>query len=85
MKEIVEKILEEELGEEEGPEGAEGSGPETEEGRDAPGQVSAEDFNPTLYSLDPQEMARMEEEIRFEMERDLRGDVLAALEAGVEQ
>lgn len=56
-----------------------------EDGPPGAGQVSTEDFNPTLYSLDPQEMARMEEEVRLEMERDLRGDVLAALFDRVEE
>jgi hypothetical protein len=60
-------------GEEGGPEGA------------APGQVSAEDFNPTLYSLDPSERARIQEEIEAELERDLRSDILAALFDRVEE
>jgi len=45
----------------------------------APATVSAEDFNPTLYSLDPKEMERIQEELQAEMQRDLRTDVLAAL------
>ncbi len=51
----------------------------------APGQVSADDFNPTLYSLDPLEMERIQAEIRTEMSRDLRGDVFAALFDRVEE
>jgi HEAT repeat protein len=76
------KILEEEIGGagEEGV-GEEGEG---EEGA-APAQVSAEDFNPTLYSLDPSERARIQDEIDEELNRDLRGDVLAALFDRVEE
>jgi HEAT repeat protein len=47
--------------------------------------LSAEDFNPTLYSLDPLEMQRVQGEIELEMKRDLRGDVLAALFDRVEE
>jgi hypothetical protein len=64
---------------EEGTEGDEGG-----EGA-APGQISAEDFNPTLYSLDPLEMEGIQEEIQVEMGRDLRSDVLAALYDRVEE
>jgi HEAT repeat protein len=49
------------------------------------GVVSAEDFNPTLYSLDPLELQRVQGEIELEMKRDLRGDVLAALFDRVEE
>lgn len=49
------------------------------------GQVSTDDFNPTLYSLDPTEMEKLQEEIRIEMNRDLRGDVLAALFDRIEE
>jgi HEAT repeat protein len=59
---------------------------EEEEGVEAgSGQVSADDFNPTLYSLDPLDMEKIQEEVRAEMERDLRGDVLAALFDRVEE
>ncbi len=44
----------------------------------APG-VSTEDFNPTLYALDPREMQTLRDEIEGELRRDLRSDVLAAL------
>ncbi|NNM05108.1 MAG: hypothetical protein HKO65_08405 [Gemmatimonadetes bacterium] len=54
-------------------------------GPDSPGLVSAADFNPTLYSLDPVEMERLQDEIRIEMERDLRGEVLAALFDRIEE
>ena len=41
--------------------------------------ISKEDFNPTLYSLDPRERQQLEAELEAEMNRDLRGDVLSAL------
>lgn len=43
------------------------------------GAVNREDFNPTLYSLDPREMEHLRQEIQLEARRDLRADVLAAL------
>ena len=43
------------------------------------GVVNREDFNPTLYLLDPREMDALRQEIEQEMARDLRGDVLSAL------
>ena len=75
------KVQEEEM-EAEGTEKDEEPGEDSkgeDEASQSPSQVSTDDFNPTLYSLDPQEMARMQEEIQVEMKRDLRGDVLAAL------
>ena len=55
----------------------------TEQGAAQPdrpkGMVNREDFNPTLYSLDPREMETLREGIQQEMARDLRGDVLSAL------
>lgn len=45
----------------------------------APASVSQDDFNPTLYALDPREMDQLRTEIRREMERDVRTDVAAAL------
>ncbi|MGD8322421.1 MAG: HEAT repeat domain-containing protein [Gemmatimonadota bacterium] len=45
----------------------------------APKSVSQDDFNPTLYALDPREMTALAEEFRKELDRDLRGDVLSAL------
>lgn len=45
----------------------------------SPQTVSQEDFNPTLYALDPREMDVLKGEIEKEIQRDLRGDVLAAL------
>ncbi|MEX0935370.1 MAG: HEAT repeat domain-containing protein [Gemmatimonadota bacterium] len=41
--------------------------------------VRTEDFNPTLYALDEHERQYVQVEIRKEMERDLRTDVLRAL------
>ena len=45
----------------------------------APTAVSQDDFNPTLYALDPREMEQLRAELRLEMERDIRTDVVAAL------
>ncbi len=42
-------------------------------------KVSADDLNPTLYSLNAREMEQLRKELDREMARDLRGDVLAAL------
>ena len=44
-----------------------------------PGVVNREDFNPTLYSLEPSEVEALRQELRGEMERDVRRDVLFAL------
>ena len=44
-----------------------------------PGIVKKEDFNPTLYALDPGEVRRLAEELEREMARDLRTAVLNAL------
>lgn len=41
--------------------------------------VSSDDFNPTLYSLDPREKEEIRLEVEREGNRDLRGDVLLAL------
>lgn len=41
--------------------------------------VNKDDFNPTLYSLDPREMEALKAELHKELHRDLRGDVLSAL------
>jgi hypothetical protein len=41
--------------------------------------VSKDDFNPTLYSLDPREMQALKTELEKELHRDLRNDVLSAL------
>ena len=42
-------------------------------------KISQDSFNPTLYSLDPREIEILQREIEAEVNRDLRGDVLAAL------
>ncbi len=52
---------------------------EAAEDSPAPQQISREDFNPTLYSLDPREKEVLREEVELEMNRDLRADVLNAL------
>ena len=56
-----------------------------DDGETGSSTLRADDFNPTLYSLDPQDMRRIQEEIQAEMNRDLRGDVLAALFDRVEE
>lgn len=68
--------------------GAEEVEPGPEQPQEAAARTSvlgAEDFNPTLYSLDPLELQRIQKEIELEMARDLRGDVLAALFDRVEE
>ncbi len=44
-----------------------------------PATVSKDDFNPTLYALDPREMEILAGELRKELQRDVRADVLNAL------
>ncbi len=53
----------------------------TAEGEAAPERqtIAADDFNPTLYSLDPREKEEMRLAVEREDNRDLRGDVLFAL------
>ena len=46
---------------------------------DAPQTVSQDDFNPTLYVLDPREMETLQAELQKELKRDMRADVLKAL------
>jgi HEAT repeat protein len=41
--------------------------------------VNKDDFNPTLYSLDPRELQTLKAELDKELHRDLRNDVLSAL------
>jgi len=48
-------------------------------GEPAPKTISQDDFNPTLYSLDPREIKVLQGELEKELSRDLRGDVLSAL------
>ena len=45
----------------------------------APQTVKQDDFNPTLYALDPREMELLRNEVRKELARDTRNDVLSAL------
>ncbi len=52
---------------------------EGEAGGQAAGTVKKEDFNPSLYALDPDEMEYLHEELKKEWARDLREDVLSAL------
>ncbi len=46
---------------------------------DSPQTVSQDDFNPTLYALDPREMEALRGELKKELNRDTRADVLKAL------
>ncbi|MDX1494161.1 MAG: HEAT repeat domain-containing protein [Longimicrobiales bacterium] len=46
---------------------------------DQPQTVKQDDFNPTLYVLDPKEMETLRAELEKEMARDTRSDVLKAL------
>jgi hypothetical protein len=41
--------------------------------------VATDDFNPTLYALDPRELTVLRAELQKELGRDLREDVLSAL------
>jgi HEAT repeat protein len=50
-----------------------------EGGAAAPKPVSADDFDETLYFLDPAETAALQREVEREMERDVRSGVLNAL------
>ena len=46
---------------------------------DTPQTVTQDDFNPTLYVLDPREMETLRAELQKELKRDTRADVLKAL------
>ena len=46
---------------------------------DSPQTVKQDDFNPTLYVLDPREMEALRTELQKELKRDTRTDVLKAL------
>lgn len=46
---------------------------------DTPQTVKQDDFNPTLYVLDPREMDTLRAELQKELKRDTRTDVLKAL------
>jgi len=60
-------------------------GDEADEQEQPKAKVSTEDFNPTLYSLDPREVEQLQKELEREMERDLRRDVLTALFDRIEE
>ena len=74
MESVLESEAVEEETEEEGPPrpGEAGKPP-------AAKTVNKDDFNPTLYSLDPREMQLLKTELEKELTRDLRHDVLSAL------
>ncbi|MHB1194520.1 MAG: HEAT repeat domain-containing protein [Longimicrobiales bacterium] len=74
MKAVLDAELEE--GEEE-----EGPPKPGEQAEQAPAAktVNKDDFNPTLYSLDPRELQTLKAELDKELHRDLRNDVLSAL------
>jgi HEAT repeat protein len=62
----------------EAPEGGEAAA-ETDGGAGAPKPLSADDFDETLYFLDPAETAALQRDVEREMERNLRSGVLNAL------
>jgi hypothetical protein len=82
-KQELQNVLDQELGEaaQEGEEGEEEEpGKRGEAAQPAPAKtVNKDDFNPTLYSLDPREMQLLQAELHKEVHRDLRNDVLSAL------
>ncbi|MDZ7780133.1 MAG: HEAT repeat domain-containing protein [Gemmatimonadota bacterium] len=67
------------VAEDEQDEEAEGDGEADADESAAPQTVKQDDFNPTLYALDPREMETLRAEVRKEMARDTRDDVLSAL------
>ncbi len=77
---LLESVLQVELGgEEEGEDEGTAAGDGAEGAQAAPQTVRQEDFNPTLYALDAREMDILRQELHKEVYRDLRGDVLSAL------
>ncbi|MFQ5536670.1 MAG: HEAT repeat domain-containing protein [Gemmatimonadota bacterium] len=74
LKKVLQAEVDEEAAAEE--EAAPGEQAAAQEG---PQTVNKDDFNPTLYSLDPRELQTLRDELRKELERDLRMDVLSAL------
>lgn len=80
-REELQQVLQGEMAEDEEEAGEEEPGRPQESRSAEPAQktVSKDDFNPTLYSLDPKEMTQLRGELQRELERDLRMDVLAAL------
>lgn len=71
----MQAVLEAEDAEEEAAEGEASEAAEPQQ----PQTVSQDDFNPTLYVLDPREMEVLHGELQKELGRDTRADVLAAL------
>jgi hypothetical protein len=78
-QQILQSVLQGELGEGVDEEGEEQDAQAGEGGQPAPQTVRQEDFNPTLYALDPREVEALKRELHKEIYRDLRGDVLSAL------
>jgi hypothetical protein len=66
-EDLLQEVLEGELAE------------EADEEEEQPQTVRQDEFNPTLYALDPREMEQVRRELHKEIYRDLRGDVLSAL------
>jgi hypothetical protein len=58
---------------------SEDGGPERSHTGSIAAGLTREDFDETLYFLDPGELSKLQTEVELEMERDLRGDVLNAL------
>jgi HEAT repeat protein len=81
------QVLQEEVGEGEEEEDTDEPEEAAQEGEAAPppSSISREDFNPTLYALDPSEMDSLRRELETEMNRNLRVGVLAALFDRVEE
>lgn len=77
LGQVLQAAREEEAEEED--DAAEEGDAESAAAEDKPKQISKEDFNPTLYSLDPREKEVLKEEVALEMNRSLREDVLNAL------
>jgi hypothetical protein len=73
----LQRVLEGE--EEEDPAAAERRSDGAPEEQPAPQTVNQGDFNPTLYALDRREMEAVTEELKKELARDTRADVLNAL------
>ena len=69
-------VLEEEIEKEESTSGEKAEDAPKEK---PPAKIGRDDFVPALYALDPREKEKLKQELVDEMERDLRGDVLAAL------
>ena len=83
---VAARMLREEVAEDRAEEEAEDrdpQGPAAE--RATGGTVRHEDFNPTLYALDDAERRRVREDLRSEMERDLRTDTITALLDAMEE